>query len=784
MTLFAGTRVLDLTQGMAGPLATMVLADHGADVVKVEPPGGDWARGGPGFPTWNRGKRSIVLDLDEEAARERLRALARGADVLVTASRPGSLERRGLEDVRAAHPGLVSCDITGFGPYEGLADVRAYEGSVAAATGRFIGLDRLSGGHPGWTYDRPAFTAAPVASYGAAQLAVQAITAALIERRRTGLGQQVETSLLEGAIAFVMRQELGRAVGGAPADVIAPATHRGIELCFITAECADGRYIQMCARQDRHFRDWLRVLDLGHLLEDPRYERAPMGLSSVEAGDELEVRLRERMRTRTQAEWMQVFTEEVDVGADPFLSPEEFLRHPDMVANGRVVEIEDPEVGPTRQLGPLVAMSETPAVIERPAPRLGEHSREVSWRPLPTTGGTGRAASVEERPPLEGITILEVAYYIAGPLATTVLAEMGARVIKVEPLEGDPYRRTGLQSAKFVHGKESITLDLKSDDGQRVLRELIARSDALVHSFRASATQRLGLDYASVHAVNPRLVYLYAGSYGSSGPQAHRAAFHSTPNALTGGGVKQAGAGNPPVNDSYADPGAALGAATALVLGLYAQAKTGRGQYLETTMLCSTGYLHSGDTIVYEGQPDWLISDSGQHGLHALYRLYRAADGWIFLAAPQDEEWRRVAQVLGFEDLRDDPTLATRTGRRARSEELAERIGVALSAAPVSSWVDRFHDADVSAVAVHEGPFDAWLKDSGLLVPEDHPMYPPYWRLPPKARFSRSRPRLGPAAGPGEHSRPLLEELNYTSAEIDRLVEQRVTSEPAPVAAS
>jgi crotonobetainyl-CoA:carnitine CoA-transferase CaiB-like acyl-CoA transferase len=806
-SIFGGLRVVELGGGMAGPMAGMILADHGADVAKVEGPDGQRSRLLPGSLMWDRGKRSVVLDHAVDPDRQRVEDLLARADVVIESVRTGEGAAPGIdrEAIRRRNGAVVWCRIDGFGPMQAAwGHLPADDATVAAVTGRMTGIDQLSGGQPGVRHDRPVFTAAPVGSYGAAQLAVQGITAALLDRAHTGEGQTVETSLLQGAIAFVMRQELGRGETSV-AEQIPAAVDRGIELCFLTAECADGRYIQMCARQDAHFRDWLRALGLDDVLADPTYARAPLGIERVEDVDALEVRLREAMRTRSQVEWMRIFTEDYDVGADPFLTAEEFLRHPDMVANGRVVEVDDPTVGRVRQLGPLVAVRDAPAAITRPAPRLGEHTDQlVAELAAPVTGerpGAGSAgrddtvAEVEKlgpgagpdgasgpgrAQPLEGVTILEVAYFIAGPLATTILAEMGARVIKVEPLAGDPYRRTGLQSVKFLHGKESITLDLKCDDGRGVLRELVARADLVVHSFRADAAARLGLDAGAVQEVNPRAVHLYAGSYGSQGPQAHRAAFHSTPNALSGGGIKQAGRGNPPVNDSYADPGSALGAATAIMLGLFARQRTRVAPAMETTMLCSTGYIHSEGMVLYDGAPPTPIADEGQHGLAARYRLYRCDGGWVFLAARADGQWRALLEVLGRPELADDPRFATPTSRAAHDDDLAAVIAGALGAGTVDEWVARGRSAGVAIAPVHPEPFDRWLLDADLVSPADHPAYPPYWRLPPKVTFSGSTPRLGAAAACGEHSRAILRELGRSDAEIDRLVAAGVTSEAVP----
>ena len=545
-----GLTVLDFSRGMAGAMATMVLADHGADVVKVEPPTGDFARAEPGFLMWNRGKRSVVLDLGSPADRAEALRLAQDVDVLVESFRPGVAERLGVgyAAVAAGNPRVVYCSITGFGRDDPRSQRATYEAIVAATTGRMVGLDALSGAIPNQDRAAPLYTAAPVASYGASQLALHGILAALLVRQRTGRGQRVDTSLVAGEAAFLMRQSLSR--GGPDRSGLAetpPAVHRGIVMCFLTAECGDGKFIQMCARQDHHFRNWMVVLGMEDIFDDPRYATAPLGVPTIAEVEELELRIRDRMLTRSRDEWMDLFLA-ADVGADPFLEPAEFLQFHQMVENGRVVELDDPVVGRVRQVGPLVNMRDTPARIVRSAPRLGADTGAVLDSARPAVAALPSLLPATARPTgphaLSGVTIVELAYYVAAPLGSTLLAEMGARVIKVEPLAGDPSRRTGMQNAKFLVGKESIALDLKSEEGTAILQQLIGGADALLHSFRRGVPERLGYDFETAIALNPRLVYVYGASYGSRGPWNMRPAFHSTPNALCGGGFTQAGRNN------------------------------------------------------------------------------------------------------------------------------------------------------------------------------------------------------------------------------------------------
>jgi crotonobetainyl-CoA:carnitine CoA-transferase CaiB-like acyl-CoA transferase len=776
-SVFGGLRVVDFSQGMAGPLATMVLADHGADVVKVEPPGGDWARTMPGHQMWNRGKKSVVLDLHRDADLEAARRLIDDADVALTASSRLSLDALGLtpEQRDRRHPRLIHCRITGFGLATGHEGLRPYEAVVAARAGRMNGNDALSGLASTTAQDRPIFVAAPINSYAAAMLAVQGITAALIARLVSGRGRTVDTSLLDGATAATMRLRFERGEGAAVRDPGVPRdlVHQGIVLCFLTAECADGRYIQMCARQDDHFRNWLTALGLAEMLGEERFAGAPLNFRSESDIRELEHCIRSRMRQRTRDEWMRLFIEDFDVGADPFLTPAEFLEHPQMVLNGRVVDVADPARGAIRQLGLLVALGATPGHIESPAPALGEHQGILDAVPVQVSPRRASAAeSLAEPPvplPLAGITILELAFFLAAPLGATLLAELGARVIKVEPPGGDPFRRVGLEFVHLVHGKESIAIDLKSADGRRIVHELVARSDAILHSFRPGVVERLGMDYESVRRINPTIVYAYGSAYGSEGPQAHRAAFHSTPNALNGGGIIQAGRGNAPVDDSYPDPCSGLAVGVALAMALLVRARHGIGQYVETTMLCSSGYVHSNNLVHYAGVPEPAIPDQQQMGPRALYRLYRCDDGWLFLGALQEHEVSSLGMALGgpswFSDL-----AASSSGDPIADAELATRLEAVFAGDSALHWEALFKRHGVPAASAGDGTIEQFLVGEQLVHAGEHPGFGTYWQLPPRIRFSDCAMPHGTPTACGEHTQPILAELGYSAAAIAGLV--------------
>jgi crotonobetainyl-CoA:carnitine CoA-transferase CaiB-like acyl-CoA transferase len=779
MSACEGLRVVELAQGMAGPMVGQLMADYGADVIKVEPPSGDWARARPGFSMWNRGKTSVTMDLRTPSDTSEALDLLQHADVAILSWRPGVAERLGFEyeSIAVRNPRLIWAEVSGFGSLAGLEDLQGYEGLVSAALGKMSGLDLLSGAAVGHPPDDPLFTSAPANTYTAAHILFQGVAAALIERRQSGYGQKVSTSLAHGASAGTMRYAFSRDPEEPGERLEKEVRRAGLMMAFTTAECKDGRWIQMCARQDHHFRAWLQVLGLGHVLEEERYRDIPLNFRSMEDIKELDALIREQMRLRTQSDWMRIFIEDVDVGADPFLTPEEFMRHPQMVENDRIRSVEDPTHGTTIQPGALALLSETPANIGRGAPPLAAPStKPIAWPanesvPIAIEGGDSKSG------PLEGVTILEVAHYLAGPLGATVLAELGARVIKVEPLTGDSFRRVGLEFVHLAHGKESIAIELKSEQGREILTRLLKMSDVLLHNFRKGVPERLGFGYDEVHERFPRLVYVNAASYGSKGPQTHRAAMHSTPNALCGAGIIQAGRGNPPVDESWPDPAAGIGVATGIMLGLLARQSSGVGQYVETTMLTSASYVYSDELVLYPGRPPMQILDAQQRGPNALYRLYECKDGWLFLGVVQEDEWLRLTKALRTLDLATAPGFAGSMFRAQQDAEIMSVLAQLFSSQLSGDAVSLLRQFDVPIVALlPNAGFESALVNRGFMEEAEHPTFGRYWKHPPTTQFSRNASEVRAPCGLGEHTATILMELGYSPDEVDLLETDRVVS--------
>ncbi len=367
-----GYRIVDLTSNVSGPLATMMLADQGADVIKVEPPdGGDHTRAAANrragfsasFLNNNRNKRSIVLDLKKPAAVRALLRLAAGADVLVQNFRPGVAERLGVgEDaVRAAAPRIVYVSISGFGETGPYAAKPVYDPVIQA----FSGLATVQAGSDA---ARPRLLRTILPDKLTAITASQAITAALLARERTGEGQHVRLSMLEAVLAFLWSSDMGSQtfVGDEP------ATQEAASAADLIYETADG-YITVAVQTDRQWQAMARTLGHGEWLDDPRFRTTALRQHNI---DERLRLTQEALRTRPTAEWLEMLTA-AEVPCGPVLTRNQVIRHPQVAALGLVVETEHKEAGRLRQTRAAARFSGTPAEIRHGAPALGEHTQEI-----------------------------------------------------------------------------------------------------------------------------------------------------------------------------------------------------------------------------------------------------------------------------------------------------------------------------------------------------------------------------------------------------------------------
>jgi crotonobetainyl-CoA:carnitine CoA-transferase CaiB-like acyl-CoA transferase len=364
-----GIRVIDLTTVISGPVCTMLLADQGADVIKIEPPGGDIARRTAGdgeftamFVSSNRGKRSIALDLKQPAALEALHRLIAGADVLVQNFRPGTMERLGLGEpaMRAANPGLIYVSISGVGETGPYVKKRVYDPVIQSLSGcADIQADQETG--------RPKMIRTIVADKTTAVYAAQAVCAALVARGRTGQGQHIRLSMLDTMVAFLWPEAMTQytVVGREDAPQAAPRP----DLIFKTV---DG-YITVGSLSDSEWRGLCDVIARPEWIDDPRF-RSPSA-RSANAAERLTL-VGEILATRDSQDWLDRL-DAADVPCAPVLRRGEVMHNVQVVNNDLIELMEQPRMGTVRQARPAARFDRTPARIAGPAPRIGEHTDAI-----------------------------------------------------------------------------------------------------------------------------------------------------------------------------------------------------------------------------------------------------------------------------------------------------------------------------------------------------------------------------------------------------------------------
>jgi crotonobetainyl-CoA:carnitine CoA-transferase CaiB-like acyl-CoA transferase len=800
----AGITVIDLSTTIPGAQATQFLADAGADVVQVEPPGGSPLRDRTAWPALARGKRSVRLDLRDDADRAVLDGLIATADVLVTTFRPRAAARLRLApaDLAALNPRLVSAAITGFGASGPWAHLKGYEGMVMAKLGMFQTKSRMV------TRPGPAFVSVPYAGWGASQTALHGILTALFERASSGLGQHVEADMVRGVTALDTWTWFTEMVGLRWPDAyqnVEAFTEDGepqapLVYPLLIAPTKDGHWLQFAQTAPRLFAAMLKEFGLTEMLADPKWKGLPV-LETQELRTELWEIMIGKVRERTLAEWQQVFDTNPDLMAEVFRAGPDVLNHPQLHHDHRVAEADDPEFGRVVQPSTLVHENEMPLRAPRSAPRLDEHGDELR-RAAPSPAPVAAAPAAPAALPLAGVTILELGTMFAGPYGATVLTDFGARVIKIEAKEGDGIRNIGpfpeSGGAKVLQGKESVAVDLTTEEGLRIVRELAAKADVVLQSFRAGAAERAGVDADTLREINPDLIYVSAPGYGTGGPSGGRPAYAPSigaafglaltdaPDAAHGteslkeikaGAMRLASATAVPT--MQADGIAALGVASTILLGVLAR-RLGRPMGpLTATMVGSATHAILEQVVDYPGRRPAPVPDPDGHGFSALYRMYKASDGWVFLAAPEPREWEPLAAALAGEADLGGEGFATPEARRANGEALAETLAGVFARRPAAEWEHLLTKADVGCVRVTERLPELVLQTDEALAAEycvtaTNAIFDEHLRMGPLVRFSRSATKAEGGCSVGEHTDAVLSELGYDATAIDALRERGV----------
>jgi crotonobetainyl-CoA:carnitine CoA-transferase CaiB-like acyl-CoA transferase len=729
-----GIRIVDLTTGLAGPVATQLLAEAGAEVLKIEPPAGDPARSRQptAFETWNRSKDGLVLDLGDSGDRARLDQLLAGADVLVHELTPAQATAHGLDDtqLRARFPDLIAASVIGYAHRHSDAERPWAEILVQARSGA---MDEQLSHRPG-----PCFLRFPIASWPTAYLVAAGVLVRLITRQRTGRAGPVHTSLHQGLLA-VLAMLWNDAES--PSDFLRAKIPLPKAMPYVTMtlfECSDGRWVQTLGG----FMENPLVLESCAMLgEEPPY--SPFGtMPSAEA----QALWRRMFRTRPAHEWIESF-HATDVPAEYVEELGAVFRDEQVRVNDYVVDLDHPRLGQVRQAAAPFTTS-PPSRVRRPAPALDE-----SW-----TNWTDRpAAHVRNEPyaarPLAGMRVLDLGSYLAGPLAPMLLADLGADVIKVESTTGERMRRSEMLFIGAQRGKRSLAVDLNRPEGKEVLRRLIRWADVVHHNMRGPAADRIGLDEASVRAVNPGVVFSHVSAYGPHGEKSAWPGYDPIAQAASGWMLAGAGEGNPPLWHRFGmmDHQAALASLLPTLLAVYERDRTGRATGTTSSLLAAATMTNSEtylDRTTGEVAPVPAV-DPNLFGLDPYYRIYPVGERFVAVAATTPAEQDALRAVCGASDF---------------AAALADREPEGLLA--------ELSLRGVPAELVRTEQELAFLRDEenqrlGLAVSYQHPEYGrltqpgAFWDFVDQDLFlDRPPPTLG------EHTREVLIELGFSAKEV------------------
>lgn len=775
----SGYTVIDLSYGIAGAYCTKLLADGGADVIKVEAPEGDWLRSwsasgsdltgdGALFSFLAGSKHSVVADPDPDA--EFVGRLLAGADAVVWSAGSALAECFSPAAIRERYPHLVVASITPFGLDGPWRDRPATEFTLQAWSGGIVGLGR------GVADRAPVFVGGQVGDYLAGAYASAAILAALHGGRSQG--QLIDLSMLETQILgltyypvtyFEMLGRPWRDARRLTVPGVAAAQDGLVDLGCGTAQ----QWFDLCAMVGHP--EWidedspLSITELANVYADEIYDWVRNHPS-----DEIrELATAFRIPNAPVANGANI------VGLDHFVERGSFQRNP---RDG----FQQP--GHPYRLRP--AQLRQPGV----APRLGEHTAHYrAATPVP------RAVSVEppKRLPLSGLRVLDMTAFWAGPSCTHLLAMLGAEVIHIEsarrpdgtrliagiPVTEEQWWEKSPIFAALNTNKKGLTLDLQRPRGRELLLELIGTCDVIAENFTPRVLDHIGLDFAAVQAVRPDAILLRMPGFGLDGPWRDNPAFAYVIESASGLSWLTGYPDRTPFEPySVGDPNAGIHALNALLLALEHRRRTGQGVMVEAAMVDAALNIAAEQVIEYSAYGA-LLERAGNRGPTAVpQNLYLSADidefgrldSWVAIAVATDEQWAQLCGALGSPTWATDPALATAAGRRAHQDRIDERLAQWCAGRTRDEIVDTLWDAGVPIAKVMQPHRQAELDQldaRGFFEVVDHPVCGParLSSVPMRLSGGPCRFHTQPAPLLGQHNRELLAELGLTDAEIAQL---------------
>ncbi|MEZ5789923.1 MAG: CoA transferase [Nitratireductor sp.] len=808
-------RVLDFGHYLAGPMVGMMLADMGAEVIRIDPPGGPrWID--PAFDMLSRGKRSLVLGLKTGAGHQTALDMVARADVVIDNFRPGVMARLGLgpDDLRKVNPGIVSLSLPGFASSDPeLSRTAAWEAVIAARTGQFtdMGLNRQLMGI------NPSFTPLGLASaYGAAFGAISVLFA-LGARGRMG-GDHIEvplaSALFEGLVYnceqvqnYPARYKSPREVEldrrravGLPLDLSYADLSAFLDPFYRTYRCADGRgfYVVSCSIKT-HPRRVLHVLGLDDLVAtlpdfdaylDQKDWPDEWALRNYPVGDRDRKRVSDAMQaaflTRPSWEWEALFGA-AKAPASAQRSTREWLADPHALASGLVLEVNDPRHGKMRQLGNLAWLADDAGAMDkRPGPVLDDFRADLPALLSEPPRATTRMA--EQGGWLDGLKVVDLTNVIAGPTIGSTLARFGAQVTSIQPVTPsvDPWNAIvfGLHAHR---GKESVLLNLNSDAGRTALERLIADADVVTMNGTDEQRDALGLSPKRLAALNPRTILVQLDAWGGPrrGPKSDHLGYDDLAQAATGVMVRFGGGPDTPEEHAHfgtIDALTGYAACVALGAALERRKLTGNGGVARAALAGCGAMIQAQFMYDFDGRAPF-NEPAGRHarGWGPFYHCYRAADGWMFFAAPTE----------GHAALARAPELADLTG--LGDDELAAALTKRFAEHSVAHWQTRFAGGSATVVSLgslsanrdgnlqreSEGPADIRLATYWAIRHDRHPMGRWVDLVAPNAvRPSHATINIpGHAPKPGAQTRDILTRIGLSEEEISAMIDDGAAGE-------
>ena len=734
----AGFRILDFGQYVAGPLAAMLLCEQGAEVIRIDPPGGPRDQTAAGA-IFNRGKKSMVLDLKNKADKYVALQLVDTADLLIENFRPGKFTSLGLgyETLAQRNPRLVYCSIPGFAHDDPRAQLAGWEAIIAAATDTYRPA-------PGSDSTAPRYWHLPVASNFAAMLAATACVNALNAQLRDGLGQYIEVALFDAMFTAI----------GARGMQIPASTDMSPDITgFGVYQCQDGRHVHFAPVAPR-FMDWfVTAAGVAGWEAEGLLDRTALS-TRPECVLRLRARLADLFKTRPALTW-ETLAEKAGVPLIMCRTIDEWSDTEHALTSQSVVSINDFEYGTMKQPGIPVRLSASKEQIQGPRHPLDADRASIVADILQPSTRVPRGAKFKvpqpcTDPALKGVRVLDLTQVWAGPTAARALAEFGADVIKIN----SPHEPI-MSHYDVNRGKQSILLDFKDSKDMEIFRQLVESADVVLQNFRHGVAERLGIGYEDLIKIKPDIIYASVSAFGYDGPWCGRRGYEVQAQAAAGAQVNF-GWLDQPARLPYEinDYGTGVMTAFGLSLALLHHARTGRGQQVSAS-LGYTATLHQSLDFAQMAQKNSATNACTAHanslGLHALYRLYQARDQWfIFAFGP--------TSLPHLQQLLDLPSLATLSDADQQNL-LAHTFGQQT----FDFWVNKLRACDPGIhrlVTVQELMSDPWVVDHGLSLTRVHKNIGMIRTIGPVARLSRTPLIAGqPATPPGSDLAAVMQAL-------------------------